>query len=36
MAEAEALVRLLRDSGYRTILVLDPPTMPDRTFYLCL
>ncbi len=32
----QALVRLLRDSGYRTILVLDPPTMPDRTFYLCL
>ena len=31
-----ALVRLLRDSGYRTILVLDPPTGADRTFYLCL
>jgi hypothetical protein len=31
-----ALVRLLRDSGYRTILVLDPPTAIDRTFYLCL
>ena len=31
-----ALVRLLRDSGYRTILVLDPPIGADRTFYLCL
>ncbi len=31
-----ALVRLLRDSGYRTILVLDPPITDDRTFYLCI
>ena len=31
-----ALIRLLRDSGFRTILVLDPPTGPDRTFYVCL
>ncbi len=31
-----ALVRLLRNSGFGTILVLDPPTGADRTFYLCL
>jgi hypothetical protein len=31
-----ALIRLLRDVGYRTILVLDPPTREDRTFFLCL
>jgi hypothetical protein len=31
-----ALIRLLRDSGYRTILVLDPPIGRDRTFYVCL
>ncbi len=31
-----ALIRLLQDCGYRTILVLDPPTRTDRTFYLCL
>ncbi|MFL5642666.1 MAG: class I SAM-dependent methyltransferase [Chloroflexota bacterium] len=31
-----ALIRLLQDSGYRTILVLEPPTGVDRTFYLCL
>lgn len=31
-----ALIRLLRDVGYRTILALDPPTHVDRTFYLCL
>jgi hypothetical protein len=31
-----ALIRLLRDVGYQTILVLDPPTREDRTFYLCL
>jgi hypothetical protein len=30
-----ALIRLLRDSGYGTILVLDPPIGPDRTFYVC-
>jgi hypothetical protein len=31
-----ALIRLLRDVGFRTILVLDPPTGRDRTFFLCL
>jgi hypothetical protein len=31
-----ALVRLLRVVGYRTVLVLDPPTRDDRTFYVCL
>jgi hypothetical protein len=32
----QALVRMLQDVGFRTILVLDPPTHSDRTFYLCL
>ena len=32
----QALVRLLQDVGFQTILVLDPPTQADRTFYLCL
>lgn len=31
-----ALIRLLRDVGFRTILVLEPPIGSDRTFYLCL
>jgi SAM-dependent methyltransferase len=31
-----ALIRLMRDVGFRTILVLDPPTGVDRTFYLGL
>ena len=30
------LVRMLRDSGFATILALVPPNTPDRTFYLCL
>lgn len=32
----QALVRMLEDVGFGTILVLDPPTQADRTFYLCL
>ena len=31
-----ALIRLLHDVGYQTVLVLDPPTTVNRTFYLCL
>jgi Methyltransferase domain len=31
-----SLIQLLRDTGYRTILVLDPPIRADRTFYLCI
>jgi hypothetical protein len=30
------LVRMLTDCGYATVLTRVPPTMPDRTFYLCL
>ena len=32
----ESLNRMLRDAGYHTILALEPPIIPDRTFYLCL
>jgi hypothetical protein len=31
-----SLLRMLHDSGYRSILALEPPITPDRTFYLCL
>jgi hypothetical protein len=30
------LVRMLHDSGFGTVLALVPPTLPNRTFYLCL
>ena len=30
------LVRMLYDSGFGTVLSLVPPTLPNRTFYLCL
>lgn len=30
------LVRMLHESGYRTVLALQPPILPDRNFYLCL
>ena len=30
------LVRMLQDCGYRTVLALVPPNLPNRTFYLCL
>ena len=30
------LVRMLYDSGFGTVLALVPPTLPNRTFYLCL
>jgi len=30
------LVRMLRDCGYGTVLARVPPTLPNRTFYLCL
>jgi Methyltransferase domain len=30
------LVRMLHDAGFRTILALVPPTLPNRTFYVCL
>jgi hypothetical protein len=30
------LVRLLYDCGFGTVLALVPPTLPNRTFYLCL
>ena len=31
-----ALVRMLHEAGFGTVLALEPPIMPDRTFYLCL
>lgn len=31
-----SLVRMLHESGYETVLALEPPILPDRTFYLCL
>ncbi|HEX7473327.1 MAG TPA: methyltransferase domain-containing protein [Candidatus Limnocylindrales bacterium] len=31
-----SLLRMLDEAGYRTILALEPPILPDRTFYLCL
>jgi hypothetical protein len=30
------LTRMLHDAGYRRVLALVPPNLPDRTFYLCL
>lgn len=30
------LIRMLHEAGYSTVLALEPPIMPDRTFYLCL
>ena len=30
------LLRMLDEAGYRTVLALQPPILPDRTFYLCL
>ena len=30
------LVRMLYDCGFGTVLALVPPTLPNRTFYLCL
>jgi hypothetical protein len=30
------LIRMLHESGYRTVLALEPPLQPDRNFYLCL
>jgi hypothetical protein len=30
------LIRMLHESGYATVLALDPPILPDRAFYLCL
>lgn len=30
------LVRMLHDCGFETILALVPPTLRNRTFYLCL
>jgi hypothetical protein len=27
---------MLEDCGFRTILALVPPNLPNRTFYLCL
>ncbi len=30
------LIRMLHEAGYRTVLALEPPILPDRTFYLCL
>jgi hypothetical protein len=30
------LVRMLHDCGFGTVLALVPPTLPNRTFYLCL
>jgi hypothetical protein len=30
------LVRMLHDCGFATVLALVPPTLPNRTFYLCL
>lgn len=30
------LVRMLHDCGFETVLALVPPSIPDRTFYLCL
>lgn len=32
----EALVRMLGEAGYTTVLALEPPILRDRTFYLCL
>jgi methyltransferase family protein len=31
-----SLVRLLTEAGYETVLVLEPPIIRNRTFYLCL
>jgi hypothetical protein len=31
-----ALLRMLHEAGYHTVLALDPPILPDRTFYLCI
>jgi hypothetical protein len=30
------LLRMLHEAGYQTVLVLEPPILPDRSFYLCL
>ena len=30
------LVRMLQDCGFGAVLALVPPTLPNRTFYLCL
>jgi hypothetical protein len=30
------LVRMLHDCGFKTVMALVPPTLPNRTFYLCL
>ena len=35
-ATGPELVRMLHESGYGTVLALEPPILPDRTFYLCL
>jgi SAM-dependent methyltransferase len=32
----DSLGRMLEDAGFRTVLALEPPILPDRTFYLCL
>jgi hypothetical protein len=35
-ATQPALVRILEDCGFGTVLALVPPTLRNRTFYLCL
>ena len=35
-ATREELDRMLHEAGFSTILALEPPILPDRTFYLCL
>ncbi len=32
----EALVRMLHEAGFKTVLALEPSYLSDRTFYLCL
>jgi hypothetical protein len=35
-ATREALGRMLHEAGFKTVLALEPPYLPDRTFYLCI